>query len=197
MTQIVLAALFTARPGCGAALEAEAARMVSPTRAEPGCLRYDLHRDPENPGVIAFLESWADAGALEAHRRSPHILAWRAAAADLIALRDVRTLEPLGIPGPIAAGPLAVLAFVTARPGCEAALAAELGSVVPSTRLEPGCLRYDLHRDPANPASLAFLEAWESRGALEAHMATPAFHASRHRQKDLVEAVKVHVLETL
>jgi quinol monooxygenase YgiN len=197
MTQIVLAAIFTARPGCGAALEAEAARMVGPTRAEPGCLRYDLHRDPENPGVIAFLETWADAGALEAHRRSPHIQAWRAAAADLIALRDVRTLEPLGLPGPVAAGPLAVLAAVTARPGREAALAAELGSAVPSTRLEPGCLRYDLHRDPADPARLAFLESWESRGALAAHMATPAFRASMERQKDLVEAVEIHVLETV
>ncbi|WP_306602145.1 putative quinol monooxygenase [Geothrix sp. 21YS21S-2] len=195
MTQVVLAALFTARHGCGAALEAEAARIVGPTRAEPGCLRYELHRDPGNPGVIAYLETWADAGALEAHRRSPHVQAWRAAAADLIASRDVRTLEPLGMPGPMAAGPLAVLAFVTARPGCEAALAAELGSMVPPTRLEPGCLRYDLHRDPANPASLAFLESWESRGALAAHMATPAFRASRDRQKDLVEAVEIHVLE--
>ncbi|BDU71595.1 putative quinol monooxygenase [Mesoterricola silvestris] len=195
MTQIVLAAMFTARPGGGSALLAEAARMVEPTRAEPGCVRYDLFRDPENPDALAFVETWESAPALEAHRRSPHIQAWRAASAALIAARDTRTLEPLGEPGPVAQGPLEVLAFVTARPGCEAALAAELQSVVAPTRLEPGCLRYDLHRDPADPANLAFLESWAHRPALEAHMAAPTFLASRERQKDLVAGVQIRLME--
>lgn len=197
MTQTVLAALFTARPGCEAALAEEAAKMVGPTRAEPGCLRYDLVRDLKNPAVIAFLETWEDPAALEAHRHTPHLQAWRAAGADAIASRDVHTLEPLGEPGPSGTGPVAVVAFVTARPGCEAALAAELAGAVPATRLEAGCLRYDLHRDAADPARLAFLEAWESRGALKAHMGTPAFLASVERQKALVSGVELRIMELL
>ncbi len=194
MPQVVIAATFTARPGCQAALEAEAARMVDPTRAEPGCLRYDLFR---HPAGIAFLETWESPAALEAHRASPHIQAWRAASAGLVDRRDVHTLEPLGDPGPGGAGPVAVLALVTALPGREAALAQELAGMVAPTRLEPGCLRYDLHRDPADPATLAFLEAWASQGDLESHLGTPAFAASRGRQKALVATAEIRLLEPI
>ncbi|HXG50658.1 MAG TPA: putative quinol monooxygenase [candidate division Zixibacteria bacterium] len=39
---------------------------------EPGCLRFDVIRDRENPNRFYFYEVYRDEAALEAHRRSPH-----------------------------------------------------------------------------------------------------------------------------
>lgn len=90
-----------------------------------------------------------------------------------------------------------VVASITARPGAEAALAAELSVQVAPAREEAGCLRYDLHRDPANPATLVFLETWASREDLTAHMNTPRFLAARERQKELVAGRDIKVLEKI
>ncbi len=90
-----------------------------------------------------------------------------------------------------------VVAIITARAGAEAALADLLAAQVGPTRLEAGCLRYDLHRDPANPATLVFLENWESKEALQAHMNTPRFLAARDRQGDMVAARDIKVLEQI
>jgi quinol monooxygenase YgiN len=88
-----------------------------------------------------------------------------------------------------------VVAIITAKHGAEAALAAELAAQVGPTRQEAGCLRYDLHRDPANPGTMVFLEAWATREDLKVHANTPRFLAARERQKDIVAAREIKVLE--
>jgi len=47
---------------------------VAPTRAEPGCLVYDLHQSTSDPTEFLFYERWSDAAALDAHSAStaPH-----------------------------------------------------------------------------------------------------------------------------
>jgi autoinducer 2-degrading protein len=42
------------------------------TRQEPGNLRFDVLRDPENENVFLIYEVFASADALEDHRRTPH-----------------------------------------------------------------------------------------------------------------------------
>lgn len=39
-------------------------------RAEPGCVRYEVARSLENPGVFALYEEYVDEAALEAHLAS-------------------------------------------------------------------------------------------------------------------------------
>jgi len=91
---------------------------------------------------------------------------------------------------------ISVVAFMSPTPGKEAELAQVLQELVPPTRLEQGCLRYDLLREPECGA-LVFLEDWESREAHQAHKATPHFVASRARQEGLVAARDVKILELL
>jgi len=55
------------------------AAMVADSRAEDGCLVYAYAEDVLEPGVIRVSEVWRDQPALDAHARSPHIQAWRAA----------------------------------------------------------------------------------------------------------------------
>jgi quinol monooxygenase YgiN len=49
--------------------------LSGPTRAEPGCLRYDLYRSPERAHEFMRFEVWESAEALEAHKRTPHLRA--------------------------------------------------------------------------------------------------------------------------
>ena len=52
--------------------------LVSPTRAEDGCLRYDLFEDLADPCRFTFLEEWTSLDALKAHSQSTHITQGRA-----------------------------------------------------------------------------------------------------------------------
>jgi hypothetical protein len=36
----------------------ELRNLVGPTRAEEGCINYDLHRSVEDPGTFMFYENW-------------------------------------------------------------------------------------------------------------------------------------------
>lgn len=49
--------------------------LSGPTRAEPGCLAYDLYQSPERHNRFMRYELWRDAAALEAHKATPHIRA--------------------------------------------------------------------------------------------------------------------------
>ena len=62
-----------------------------------------------------------------------------------------------------------VVAHLHATPGCEDALRAVLEGFVAPTRLETGCLRYDLHVDLDDPTKFTFIEEWESREDLQNH----------------------------
>ncbi|MGX5839723.1 putative quinol monooxygenase [Mesorhizobium sp. ArgA1] len=52
-------------------------RMISGSRAEPGCLDYSYAQDVLDAGLIHVTEVWSDREALDAHFRSPHIADWR------------------------------------------------------------------------------------------------------------------------
>jgi quinol monooxygenase YgiN len=41
--------------------------LVVPTRAEPGCLEYDLCQDAADPTRFAMVETWESAAALDTH----------------------------------------------------------------------------------------------------------------------------------
>ena len=66
-------ALLRARPGREAELRTLARSLLTPTRAEPGCLRYVLVEDPDDPAMFTFVEEWVDEAALEAHLQTPHL----------------------------------------------------------------------------------------------------------------------------
>ena len=54
-------------------------------RDEPGCLRFDVHRDNDDPNHFLLYELYADERAFtEAHRGAPHYQKWRAASAELL-----------------------------------------------------------------------------------------------------------------
>ncbi|MEM9060491.1 MAG: putative quinol monooxygenase [Pseudomonadota bacterium] len=68
---------------------------------------------------------------------------------------------------------LTILAQITAEPGKEELVRAELEKLVPITRAEAGCIQYDLHADNDKPGFFVFYENWESRELWQTHMNAP------------------------
>ena len=70
---------------------------------------------------------------------------------------------------------LLVVATITAREGNQAIVRAALERIVPASRAEAGCLRYDLNVDLGDHATFVMLEAWRDEAALAEHETTPHF----------------------
>lgn len=47
-------------------------QLTGPTRAEPGCRMYIVHRSTTEPRKFFLYEQYDDQAALDAHRASPH-----------------------------------------------------------------------------------------------------------------------------
>ena len=76
-------------------------RMISASRAEPGCIEYSYAQDVLDAGLIHVKEVWRDRAALDAHFASLHIASWRASWPTLgIADRNL-LLHEIGEPEPI------------------------------------------------------------------------------------------------
>lgn len=72
---------------------------------------------------------------------------------------------------------LTIFAHITAHPDKADLVKAELEKLVPVTRTEDGCVRYDLHQDNDDRAHFMFYETWETRDLWQAHMAAPHISA--------------------
>lgn len=75
---LIILAVITANPGHEDALRASLNTLVEPTRAEEGCVQYDLHEDNDTPGVFMFYEIWETRDLWQAHMNTPHIAAHKA-----------------------------------------------------------------------------------------------------------------------
>jgi quinol monooxygenase YgiN len=82
---LTIVAHVRAKPGMAQLMLAEQKRLVSSTKAAPGCLRYELHVHNDDPSAVTFVEEWESAQAWQEHMRSDHMDAFRAAAGHAIA----------------------------------------------------------------------------------------------------------------
>jgi (4S)-4-hydroxy-5-phosphonooxypentane-2,3-dione isomerase len=60
---------------------------------EPGCHRFDVCRDPAEPGLFFLYELYDDEAAIQAHLRAPHFLQMDAATAGWVQSKSVRKLQ--------------------------------------------------------------------------------------------------------
>jgi len=69
---LTIIARYKAKPGSGDAVAEVLARHIVATRAEKGCVAFDVARSIENPDEFVLYEKYLDDAAFEAHRESPH-----------------------------------------------------------------------------------------------------------------------------
>jgi quinol monooxygenase YgiN len=73
MSDYVVIARWRARAGEEDAVARAFAEIVPASRAEPGILSYQVHRDPEDPAVFTIYERYRDEAAYQAHLDSEHM----------------------------------------------------------------------------------------------------------------------------
>lgn len=77
--RIAIIASFVAAPGKEADVERLLKGMVAPTRAEPGCRRYDLYRNRASEGpTFTLFEIYDGEAAIEQHRAGDYYKSYRA-----------------------------------------------------------------------------------------------------------------------
>ena len=70
--QVTLVPFFTIMKGEVDSVRDAHLSMLEPTRAEAGCLDYDLYQSRDDPSVMFFYENWTDAEALSRHMNTPN-----------------------------------------------------------------------------------------------------------------------------
>jgi quinol monooxygenase YgiN len=67
-----IAVKWTIKDGELDAVLAALRQLVEASRAEPGCLLYQVHRSPDEENVLFLYEQYADQAAFQAHAESEH-----------------------------------------------------------------------------------------------------------------------------
>ena len=57
-------------------VKAELEKLIPITRAEEGCIQYDLHQDNDNPAHFLFFEQWDSRELWQTHMNAPHLAAY-------------------------------------------------------------------------------------------------------------------------
>ncbi|MCD2173800.1 putative quinol monooxygenase [Rhizobium sp. C4] len=91
---IYVIATVNLKPGTVEDFVAAAAPCLIGTRAEEGCISYDLHRREGEPNTLVFVERWESREHLKAHFSAPHMLVYREATKDMVANRTIEIIEP-------------------------------------------------------------------------------------------------------
>ncbi|MFN7993170.1 MAG: putative quinol monooxygenase [Bryobacteraceae bacterium] len=71
--QVVVIAHFTAKDCKIQELSDFLRSLVAPTRQEPGCLRYEVNQDLDDPATFTFVETFAGRAGFDAHCATPYV----------------------------------------------------------------------------------------------------------------------------
>ncbi|MEZ8092508.1 putative quinol monooxygenase [Photobacterium swingsii] len=66
-------------------VKSELVKLINTTRAEEGCINYDLHQDNENPTHFTFYENWTSRELWQTHMANNHLADYMAATEGCVA----------------------------------------------------------------------------------------------------------------
>ena len=87
-----------------------------------------------------------------------------------------------------------VVATLTIHQGMSETLLAAARPAIAETRKEVGCISYDLHHSVTDPDTFVFVERWEAREHLAAHMKAPHFLAWRAAGGPCIATRKIEII---
>ena len=79
MPVLTIIASITAKPEKAGLVKGALVKLIDTTRAEKGCLQYDLHQDNDNPAHFMFYENWESRELWQAHMNTRHLKDYMAA----------------------------------------------------------------------------------------------------------------------
>lgn len=100
--------------------------------------------------------------------------------------------SPNGPKAEAATDKLTVVARLKAKPGMEERVKQELVKLLAPTRVEKGCINYDMHQAVNDKALFLFYETWESEEDLQKHLESPHIQAwFKLSQELLAEPIEI------
>ncbi|WP_026970819.1 putative quinol monooxygenase [Aliagarivorans marinus] len=79
MSKLTIVANIIAKADQIELVKAELLKLIDITRAEEGCINYDLHQDNENPAHFMFYENWTSRELWQTHMANQHLADYMAA----------------------------------------------------------------------------------------------------------------------
>ena len=76
MKKLTIVANIVAKKDKVELVKAELLKLIEITRAEEGCINYDLHQDNENPAHFVFYENWTSRELWQTHMGNTHLAAY-------------------------------------------------------------------------------------------------------------------------
>lgn len=99
MAKVTVIATLRAKPGKENEVKDYMTALVGYTRAEMGCLDYDLHQSQADPSVFVMYENWTDRSELDKHLAMPYMVEFAQAAKDLLSSPpDMQYLDMVSTP---------------------------------------------------------------------------------------------------
>ena len=71
--QLTIIARIVAKSEKRALVKSELLKLIDATRAEEGCINYNLHQDNENPDLFLFYENWESRELWQQHMKNDHL----------------------------------------------------------------------------------------------------------------------------
>ena len=73
MSRLTIVANIVANEDKIELIKLELLKLIEETRAEEGCINYDLHQNNENPAHFTFYENWESRELWQAHMGNQHL----------------------------------------------------------------------------------------------------------------------------
>lgn len=96
MSRLTIIANVYANPDKIDLVKDELEKLIPVTRAEKGCLQYDLQQDNERPEYFLVYEVWESRELWQAHMNAPHLSAYIDATEGAVAEFTIREMSPIG-----------------------------------------------------------------------------------------------------
>lgn len=77
-------------------VKAKLLKNIEPTRAEKGCIDYELHQDNENENLFLFFENWESRALWQDHIKSAHIAEYREATKGMVEEFTLNEMTQIG-----------------------------------------------------------------------------------------------------
>lgn len=96
MAKLTIVATIKAKEDQIDLVKTELMKLIDTTRAEEGCINYDLHQDNENPAHFMFYENWETRELWQTHMGAPHLAAYMQATDGAVAEFTLNEMSAIG-----------------------------------------------------------------------------------------------------
>lgn len=96
MTKLTIVANIVANEDKIELVKTELLKLIEITRAEEGCINYDLHQDNENPAHFMFFENWTSRELWQVHMNNQHLADYMAATEGCVVSFTLNEMSQIG-----------------------------------------------------------------------------------------------------